>query len=95
MHNKCLPLSNARSSCSVRHLVTCHPLVTLVTVVSHSADMEPGAGKKRKKVRNAKKKPKSAIKANMTAEQKAEIRIKEKFTETLEIEYDTLFVKVK
>ena len=46
--------------------------------------MEPG--KKRKKVRNAKKKSKSLIKANMTAEQKAEIRIKEKFNETLEIE---------
>ena len=46
--------------------------------------MEPG--KKRKKVRNAKKKQKSIIKANMTAEQKAEIRIKEKFNETLEIE---------
>ena len=50
----------------------------------HNHIMEPG--KKRKKVRNAKKKPKSLIKANMTAEQKAEIRIKEKFTESLEIE---------
>ena len=49
--------------------------------------MEPG-GKKSKKVRKAKKneKHKSAIKSNMTAEQKAEIRIKEKLTEELEIQ---------
>ena len=51
------------------------------------AIMEPSSGKKRKKVRNVKKKQKSSIKASMTAEQKAEIRIKEKFTEELEIEY--------
>ena len=45
--------------------------------------MEPG--KKKAKVRRVKKKPKSLIKANMTAEQKAEIRIKEKFNEQLDI----------
>ena len=50
--------------------------------------MEPGGGKKSKKVRKAKKKEKhkSAIKSNMTPEQKAEIRIKEKLTEELEIQ---------
>lgn len=45
--------------------------------------MEPG--KKKAKVRRVKKKPKSLIKASMTAEQKAEIRIKEKFNEQLDI----------
>ena len=45
--------------------------------------MEPG--KKKAKVRRVKKKPKSLIKPNMTAEQKAEIRIKEKFNEQLDI----------
>ena len=48
-----------------------------------SVAMEPG--KKKAKVRKVKKKQKSAIKANMTAEQKAEIRIKEKFNEHLDI----------
>ena len=66
----------------------------MVTVASVTSDMEPGTGKKRKKVRNAKKKPKSAIKANMTAEQKAEIRIKEKFSEQLEIEFVRINNKV-
>merc|ERR1711994_1032690 len=42
--------------------------------------------KKPKKVRKVKKKPKSLIKPNMTAEQKAEFRIKEKLSEQLEIE---------
>ena len=54
---------------------------------------EPGARsqvssmevKKKAKVRRVKKKPKSLIKAHMTAEQKAEIRIKEKFNEQLDI----------
>ena len=41
--------------------------------------------KKKAKVRRVKKKPKSLIKAHMTAEQKAEIRIKEKFNEQLDI----------
>ena len=44
-----------------------------------------GARQKKAKVRRVKKKPKSLIKANMTAEQKAEIRIKEKFNEQLDI----------
>merc|ERR1711936_458721 len=42
--------------------------------------------KKPKKVRKVKKKPKSVIKPNMTAEEKAEFRIKEKLSEQLEIE---------
>ena len=48
--------------------------------------MEPG--RKGKKIRKVKKKEKykSAIKANMTPEQKAEIRIKDKLNEQLELE---------
>merc|ERR1712062_626778 len=41
--------------------------------------------KKTKKVRKVKKKQKSLIKSNMTAEEKAEFRIKEKLSEQLEI----------